>query len=53
LQLGATDAVNLDGGSSSSQISGNTLINRPRTNDQESSNGFPIHNAIVFTTNAK
>jgi hypothetical protein len=53
LQLGATDAVNLDGGSSSSQISDYKLMNQPRTNDQESSNGFPIHNAIVFTTTAK
>lgn len=48
LQLHITNAVNLDGGSSSTHISEGRLINRPRTNEQESEIGFPIHSALVF-----
>ncbi len=48
LALGASEAVNLDGGSSSTQITGGKLLNRPRTNLGESSVGFPVHSALIF-----
>jgi exopolysaccharide biosynthesis protein len=47
--LGATEAVNVDGGRSSTQITHGKIINKPRTDHQESSVGFPVRNGIVFT----
>ncbi|HEX7633596.1 MAG TPA: phosphodiester glycosidase family protein [Candidatus Saccharimonadales bacterium] len=47
--LGVESALNLDGGSSSTHISAGQLLNKPRTDYEESSEGFPIYNAIVFT----
>jgi exopolysaccharide biosynthesis protein len=49
LQLGVTEALNLDGGSSTSHVSDGQLLNVPRRNDNESVTGYPIHNAIIFT----
>jgi hypothetical protein len=46
--LGATEAVNLDGGRSSTQIYKGKLINRPRRDHDQSPIGYPIFNAIVF-----
>ena len=48
LLLGATEAVNLDGGRSSTQISDGKLINKPRKSDEESAMGYPIFNAIAI-----
>jgi exopolysaccharide biosynthesis protein len=48
LELGASEAVNLDGGSSSTHITGGTVVNTPRRNDAESARGFPVRNGIVF-----
>jgi exopolysaccharide biosynthesis protein len=48
LDLGASEAINLDGGSSSTQITGGRVVNSPRRNDAESSRGFPVRNGIVF-----
>jgi exopolysaccharide biosynthesis protein len=49
LALGADEALNLDGGSSSTHISNGRLINHPRTNNGGSATGFPIHTAIILT----
>jgi hypothetical protein len=46
--LGAPEAVNLDGGRSSTQICNGRLINRPRRNHEQSAIGYPIYNAIIF-----
>lgn len=46
--LGADYALNLDGGSSSSHVSGGKLLNRPRTDIEESLHGFPVYNALVL-----
>jgi hypothetical protein len=48
LKLGATDALNLDGGSSASLISGGTLRNRSRGAGLSFPHGRPIHTAVVF-----
>lgn len=48
LGLGATEALNLDGGSSSSLVFGKKLINTPRTNEEVLPAGRPIRTAIVF-----
>jgi len=49
LQLGATEALNLDGGRSSTQISNGQLVNAPRSDFEELENGFEIFNAIIFS----
>lgn len=48
LGLGATEALNLDGGSSSSLVFDKKLINTPRTNEELLLAGRPIKTAIVF-----
>ena len=48
LTLGATDALNLDGGSSASLVSDGTLRNRSRGDGISFPGGRPIHTAIVF-----
>lgn len=49
LTLGATDALNLDGGSSASLVSGGVLRNRPRGDGLSFQHGRPIHTAIIFS----
>lgn len=46
--LGAQEALNLDGGSSSSLVHNGKLINRPRSPEELFVQGRPIHTAIVF-----
>jgi exopolysaccharide biosynthesis protein len=48
LMLGAEDALNLDGGSSASQVSGGKLRNRSRGDGISFPYGKPIHTAIIF-----
>jgi len=50
ITLGATAALNLDGGGSASQVSGGVLRNHPRGDGREYSRGRPIYTAIVFTS---
>lgn len=47
-RLGADDALNLDGGSSSTQISARRLRNRPIGDDGLFVRGRPLYTAIVF-----
>lgn len=50
LELGSTDAINLDGGSSASQVSNGVLQNRSRGEEGvEFVRGRPIYSAIAFT----
>jgi exopolysaccharide biosynthesis protein len=49
LELGATSALNLDGGGSASHIVSGNLINQPRSRDYLYSMCRPIFNAIIFT----
>jgi exopolysaccharide biosynthesis protein len=52
VKLGATSALNLDGGSSATQISNRTLTNRPRKNETvEYIIGREVNTAIVFEQN--
>lgn len=46
--LGATEALNLDGGSSSSLVFDSKLINTPRTDDEVLASGRAISTAIIF-----
>jgi hypothetical protein len=46
--LGATDALNLDGGGSASLVSDYELINSPRTHDHTYPTGRAIFSAILF-----
>lgn len=52
LKFGAQDVLNLDGGSSSTLVSGSKLINTPRGGQRDNyrvfPSGRPIHSAIVF-----
>lgn len=48
VMLGADQALNLDGGSSSSLVHDGKLINKPRSNDELFALGRPIHTAIIF-----
>lgn len=48
LKLGAAAALNLDGGSSASLISGGALRNRSRGDGISFPHGRPIHTAIIF-----
>ncbi len=48
LQLGAKDAVNLDGGRSASHVHNGHLINHPRSDYAESLDGYEIYSAVVF-----
>jgi exopolysaccharide biosynthesis protein len=47
-RLGATEALNLDGGSSSSLVFGGKMINTPRTDDEALPHGRAISTAIIF-----
>jgi exopolysaccharide biosynthesis protein len=47
-ELGATDAINLDGGGSATLISDFKIINKPRTRDIAYPKGRAIYSAIVF-----
>jgi hypothetical protein len=47
-EIGVEDALNLDGGSSSSLVSGSKLINKPRSDDRLFRQGRPIYSAIVL-----
>lgn len=49
-RLGVDHALNLDGGSSATQISNGALRNRPRADDCEYLRGRPIYSALVFET---
>jgi hypothetical protein len=48
IQLGANEALNLDGGSSASLVSGGSLLNRARGDDVEYLRGRPIYTALAF-----
>jgi hypothetical protein len=52
LQLGATEALNLDGGSSTSMVCGSKLVNVTRAGEKNNHvlypNGRPVPNAIAF-----
>lgn len=48
ISLGAQDALNLDGGGSSTQISAGRLRNHPRGDNQEYQYGRSIFSAILF-----
>lgn len=48
MSLGATSALNLDGGGSASQVSGGRLRNHARGDGQEYLRGRPIYTAIAF-----
>jgi len=48
LALGATDAMNLDGGGSATQVSGGKLRNHPWSDGALLPEGRPIFTAIVF-----
>jgi uncharacterized protein YigE (DUF2233 family) len=47
-ELGISEALNLDGGSSSTLIAGGELQNHPRSDDMLFERGRPIYSAIVF-----
>jgi exopolysaccharide biosynthesis protein len=49
LMLGAGEALNLDGGSSSTHISAGGLVNTPRTDAGSSDNGYGVQNAIILS----
>lgn len=46
--LGIDDALNLDGGSSSTLIVGGELKNKPRTKERNYERGRPVYSAIIF-----
>lgn len=48
INLGAKEALNLDGGGSATQISGGQMRNHSRGDGQEYERGRPIYSAIVF-----
>lgn len=48
--LGCDEALNLDGGGSTSLVSGGQLINTPRGDDQEYPQGRPIFTALIFAS---
>ncbi|CAN5697244.1 hypothetical protein BH23PAT2_BH23PAT2_03070 [soil metagenome] len=48
IMLGATEALNLDGGGSATQISGGRMRNHSRGNGRKYLRGRPIYTAIVF-----
>ena len=51
--LGAHEAINLDGGGSTSQLCGSRLVNRPREIDgTDIQGGRPIYTALTFTPRA-
>jgi hypothetical protein len=50
LQLGASSAINLDGGGSTSLVSGGRLVNRPReAHGVEVAGGRPVVTALAFS----
>src|SRR5262249_5419789 len=51
--LGCSDAMNLDGGGSTSLVSGGRLLNRPRRDwEQPEVGGRPVSTALLFVPRA-
>jgi exopolysaccharide biosynthesis protein len=51
IDVGATEALNVDGGASSSLVYDYKLQNKPRSDYELFAQGAPIHSAIVFDIN--